>query len=220
MNAEVSVAREAEAGPGPIFDAPDPLTDDDRDELQQNEQTIRSHHEQGYLAVGRALSTIQQRRLYRETHPSFEKYAQARLQMTKVTAYRLIGAVKVVEELHAAARQAGVTNLVTPREGTIRPLVKLSDDKRQQVIGVLLNRVQMGFRLCAAQVRHALCDANLAECGPRRRSSSTCPWQRKLENSEQEELAHDAADLVCGKNAFAILVLKRAVVLAERRAKR
>lgn len=83
-----------------------PLTDPERNQLSECESIIK----QGlttFLDVGRALAQIRERRLYRETHKTFERYCKDVWDLGRATAYRKIDGYKVVrileEEMSATA---------------------------------------------------------------------------------------------------------------------
>jgi hypothetical protein len=196
---------------------PDLLTAEDRRDLQVFEERVLRYHDHGYLMVGEDLLTIQERRLYRETHPTFEKYLKARFQMARATAYRLIGAVQVKQDLDLVASEAGVSNLETPREGTIRPLVKVPHDKRQVVLEALVKRVgQDGERLTASLVNRTVQEF-LPQYAGSRRTKTLDKARRQLTDGRLEELAHELAHIVSTKcPADRALVLRRAAVLADR----
>lgn len=95
----------------------------ERSELAESEGII----ERGFntfLDVGAALLRIKDRRLYRETHSSFEAYCRERFEMTRVHAYRQISAAQVC------------ALLPTPRpanEAQLRPLTTVPRDKAPAV---------------------------------------------------------------------------------------
>jgi hypothetical protein len=82
------------------------LTADERTALADCEETI----ERGrvvFLEVGQALLTIRDRRLYRETHPTFEAYCRDRWRITASAAYQKIDVARVSTVVEISnARQA------------------------------------------------------------------------------------------------------------------
>lgn len=71
-----------------------PLSDPEREQLASCEATI----EQGlatFIAVGNALMTIRDSRLYRQGFASFEDYCRQRWGMSRPRAYQLIDAASV-----------------------------------------------------------------------------------------------------------------------------
>ena len=194
----------------------EPLTEDERRDLQVSEERVHRYHEHGYVLTGTALLTIQERRLYRETHPTFEKYLQAKLRMSRATAYRFMGAVEVVDGLNLAASEAGVSKLETPREGTIRSLVKVPADVRKIVLNVIMVRLLTTHeRLTAGMVNQELQQV-APEYAGRRRAKTLDPSRRRLADPRLEELAHEVVALVTQKSIDYGIVLRRAAVLARK----
>jgi hypothetical protein len=76
-------------------EAPDPLTHDERQDLQRLESVIRT----GRAAIGEALREINKRQLWRATHRTFREYCAERWAMSYTHAYRLIAAVPIAENL-------------------------------------------------------------------------------------------------------------------------
>ncbi len=68
--------------------------------LEQCECIIARGH-QTFIAVGQALLEIRDRRLYRETHATFEAYCRERWGFKRVQAHNYISAAKVVENVHS-----------------------------------------------------------------------------------------------------------------------
>lgn len=90
------------------------LTPGERRHLTALERRIE-HGLQTFKEVGAALMEVRDSRLYREAHPSFEAYCQARWGLERQRAYQLIGAVEVVEALPEKTRGL-VRNEATARE--------------------------------------------------------------------------------------------------------
>lgn len=92
-------------------------------------ETKIRHHFETFRPAGEALQTIRDKRLYRETHATFEDYCREKWEMSKTQANRLIAAARVVENLTTVA-PASVTEHLT--ESVIRPLTNLSPEKQKQ----------------------------------------------------------------------------------------
>lgn len=122
---------------------PESLTDDEINELKTCEAVI----EQGihaFTAVGRALATINGKRLYRMTHALFEEYCEEVWKMERAHAYRLINAAGVVDDIERQVKallqqegpgclQIGDIRRLTS-ESVVRPLTKLkTPQKRYEV---------------------------------------------------------------------------------------
>lgn len=81
-----------------------------------------------FVEVGMALVEISDRRLYRQTHSSFESYCQERWSMSARHAYRLCEAAEAVKSLPAKCDQ-----LVTV-ESQARELSKAAPEQREAVL--------------------------------------------------------------------------------------
>lgn len=103
------------------------LTDDERAERNELEAVITTGI-QSFVEVGTALLTIAEKRLYRETHGSFEPYCQEKWSMSARQAYRLCEAVTVIKSLPESA-----TKLVTT-ESQARELAKVDVASRFEVL--------------------------------------------------------------------------------------
>ncbi len=73
------------------------LSEAEKAERDNLEHTV----EQAFYVAGRALKILRDKRLYRETHSTFEAYLRDRFDFTKRTAYYLIDAAEVVNNLKA-----------------------------------------------------------------------------------------------------------------------
>lgn len=115
------------AGPLTVNDVPDPhdpsaedgLTEADEAELQRCELAL-DNARLAFAAAGKALATVQQAKLYRQTYGTFEEYTQDRWGMGSNYAYRLIAAWPL------AARLLPIGNRL--RESHVRELLPLVQD--------------------------------------------------------------------------------------------
>ena len=82
------------------------LTVPERARLQECEEVIEKNI-RGFLATGHALAEIRDRRLYRETHKTFERYCKKQWDLGKTHAYRQIASYEVVQNLYASSLQSG-----------------------------------------------------------------------------------------------------------------
>lgn len=105
------------------------LTDDERAERNELEAVITTGI-QSFVEVGTALLTIAEKRLYRETHGSFEPYCQEKWSMSARRAYQLCEAAKVVNSLPATVNHGSqITN-----ERQARELAKVDVASRFEVL--------------------------------------------------------------------------------------
>ncbi|WSB58670.1 hypothetical protein OG880_33250 (plasmid) [Streptomyces cellulosae] len=125
------------------------LDDQERAHLALCERAVAELH-RTFITAGKALATINQARLYRETHGTFEAYVEERWGMRKSQAYRLIEAWPV----GAALSPIGDT---PPNEAQVRellPVVKRHDLPTARAVYAAVAEVS-GGRVTAAKIREA-----------------------------------------------------------------
>ncbi|MBE9047693.1 hypothetical protein IQ255_25375 [Pleurocapsales cyanobacterium LEGE 10410] len=88
---------------------------------QEERDSLESTVQQAFFIAGKALKTLRDKRLYRETHATFESYVRDRFDYTRRAADYLILAAQVVENLKAA-------NLLSPSDDSE------SLPKREQIV--------------------------------------------------------------------------------------
>jgi hypothetical protein len=74
------------------------LTPDEQRSLSKCEAIV-ARGMKSFVLVGRALTKIRTRKLYRQTHPTFEGYCKERFGMSKTQANRIIQAALVAKNL-------------------------------------------------------------------------------------------------------------------------
>lgn len=117
---------ESPAALAPADEDRSPLTPREEYDFKRCEAVIATGLRTFYQ-VGSALQTIRERRLYRQTHATFDAYCRERWQMTKTSANRNIAAAEIADRL----APVGVTpEDVTERQ--IRPLAKLPDEQQPE----------------------------------------------------------------------------------------
>lgn len=129
----------------------DPLTKEDKTELKSAERTIANGWDT-FVNVGKALATIRDSRLYRETHKSFESYTRDRWQYGKAYASRLIGAAETVEDLTSIEGKTLPVN-----ESQVRPLLSLPREKRAEAWQKVIEQAE-GGKLTARLVSQVASD--------------------------------------------------------------
>lgn len=125
----------------------DQLDEAERADLATCERAVAGL--QRALAVaGKALATINQARLYRETHATFADYVEDRWGMKRAHAYRLIEAWPVA----ATLSPVGDTN-----EAQVRELVPAAKRHGVQVATAVFKELrEQGGRMTAARIREAV----------------------------------------------------------------
>lgn len=113
----------------PIPNPSAPLVAAERKDLARCEKTIRDGI-RSFVEVGRALAEIRDRRLYRETHESFDLYVRDHWQVQRAYAYRLIASAEVVEQLSPIGDKLGA---VPENETQARALARLDQAEREEV---------------------------------------------------------------------------------------
>ena len=107
------------------------LSEAEKAERDDLERTVQ----QAFLVAGQALKALRDKRLYRETHATFESYVRDRFDFTKRAAYYLIDAHEVVNNLKSEQfvhTNIG-TNILPTKESQCRPLAKLSPERQREV---------------------------------------------------------------------------------------
>jgi hypothetical protein len=97
------------------------LTQRERAELQECEQAVTSGLNE-FLRVGKALSTIRNKRLFRETHASFEAYVTERWGLGIGATGTLITSYHIAEQLE----EAGINLPAQVTQSAMRSLSKVS----------------------------------------------------------------------------------------------
>ncbi|AFZ38004.1 hypothetical protein Sta7437_4542 (plasmid) [Stanieria cyanosphaera PCC 7437] len=101
------------------------LTASQTKELLRLEKTI----ETSFYLAGLALRQIQSKRLYRENYRTFEAYCRNRFDFTRASAYYLIKAASVVDNLKCQQ----FVDILPTKESQCRPLMSLPPEKQTQV---------------------------------------------------------------------------------------
>lgn len=101
------------------------LSIDERNELERCEVVIKQGLET-FIEVGQALLTIREKRLYRLEFSTFEDYCRDRWGIKKSTAYQLISASEVIENV----RHGG--QILPQSERQARPLTQLQPEVQRE----------------------------------------------------------------------------------------
>jgi len=101
-----------------------PLSEAELQERNELENTVQ----QAFFVAGQALKTLQDKKLYRETHNRFEDYLRDRFDFTKRKAYYLIDAYKVVNNL----KSEPLVHFLPTNERQCREVGKLPTEQQPQ----------------------------------------------------------------------------------------
>lgn len=99
-NQSVALAPSAKQAPS--------LVADERERLAALEAVVRRGL-QSFLEVAAALLEIRDRRLYRESHPTFEAYVRERFDLARTTAYGLLDAGRVASNVSAEGQTSALS---------------------------------------------------------------------------------------------------------------
>ena len=107
------------------------LSETEKAERDSLECTVQ----QAFFIAGKALKLLRDKRLYRETHATFESYVKNRFDFTKRAAYYLIDAHEVVNNLKSEqfVHASISTNILPTKESQCRPLAKLPPEQQREV---------------------------------------------------------------------------------------
>jgi hypothetical protein len=130
-----------------------PLGPIEQRELQTCEVIIQRHR-QGFLATARALHTIWEKRLWRETHSSFESYCRQKWDLGKSQAYRYLEGYKLAE---------GTPNAEGLNGAAMRVLACAAPAQRQELIDMARKKVQTAMApLFAGSIQEAPADEDVS----------------------------------------------------------
>ena len=113
------------------------LSATEQQSLERCEQDIECGIK-SFVAVGTALATIRDNRLYRQTHDTFEAYCKERSHIGRSYANKQITAAALVKEL-------GTTVPILPTsESHVRALLQFDEGDRPQVWRAVVNNISSG----------------------------------------------------------------------------
>lgn len=113
---------------------PKPLSAAEKQLLVTGEQAVQAHLE-SFAPAGNALRGIRDKRLYRETHATFEDYCRKRWEMSKTQANRLIAAAQTVDNIASVTPPEIREHL---KESTVRSLAPLNAAQQRKVFQKVL----------------------------------------------------------------------------------
>ena len=107
------------------------LSESEKAERDDLERTVQ----QAFFVAGQALKALRDKRLYRESHATFESYVRDRFDYTRAAAYYLIKSSIVYENLQCQqfVDTNKSTNILPTKESQCRPLAKLSPERQREV---------------------------------------------------------------------------------------
>lgn len=100
-----------------------------------------------FYEVGIALEEIREKKLYRETHSSFEAYCRDKWGIARQTANRFIGAARVRENLEPMGSK------IPTKERQVRPLTQLTPELQLEIWKQAVSNAPNGIPTAAAVQR-------------------------------------------------------------------
>lgn len=150
------------------------LSEDERTDLRRLEMTVRQNL-RTMFEIGQALREIRDRRLYRETHSTFEGYTKDVFDIGKAYGNRLIGGVQVIENLAPIGAKFKIPmlplktgsrkmvpmgtqdGLILPQnESQTRPLTALDPETQKAVWLQVVDRIKKGENLTSKLINRII----------------------------------------------------------------
>ena len=128
----------------------------ERDDLERTVQ-------QAFFVAGQALKALRDKRLYKETHATFESYVRDRFDYTRAATYYLIKSSVVYENLKCQQfvdTNMG-TNILPTKESQCRPLAKLSPERQREVWQTAVDRAE--GKVPSARIVKAIINQNSSD---------------------------------------------------------
>jgi hypothetical protein len=145
------------------------LTPEEQAELARCEGVIRDQAHRAFsafLEVGWAMLEIRDKRLYRESFPSFDLYCLKRWGFKKSRTYQLMDAFKLVEEL-----KASTTVELPANEAQVRPLKALKAPEQQREAWAETVKDAGGEPITAVMVEKAVARVKRKDTAPASKAS-------------------------------------------------
>lgn len=152
-----------------------PLSLAENDDLAACEAAIQGGL-QTFMEVGAALLKIRDGTLYRSSHGTFEDYCRDRWNIARRTAYQLMEAAEVVENVRHGAQT------VPENERQARPLTSLDPDQQSEAWSRAVETAPNG-KPTAAHV-----SATVDEMYPRREALVLPPWTASEKERKKDAL--------------------------------
>jgi hypothetical protein len=145
--------------------------------------------QRGFVQIGRALMLIRDKRLYRETHSSFEAFCQEEFQMARTFVHYHIEAVKVMDNL-LRDKGSQIVNVPTS-EGVTRELTKVKDPEEQkEVWKEAVKTSPKGKKVTASHLRETINKKMAEKTGVKPKSKPNKTSSGKFKETEAERKAY------------------------------
>lgn len=186
------------AGPPVVKEDPDlgasvtpHLNADEHFEFITCKQIIERHLEK-FIEVGLAFNTIRNKRLYRETHDTFEDWCEDAYGTTARQVYRICRAAEMVQDWRLRASTLGSQFPYPAGEKTVRPLLSLPQDEQMPAWYEAVSkhpRGQPSFRDVQAVVKERLVRLGLSKpaAAPQAQTEAPKPIDVSPVGAQREE---------------------------------
>jgi hypothetical protein len=141
-------------------------------------ETVIERGLQTFYEVGKALEEIQEHKLYRETHKSFENYCRDKWGIARPTAYRFISAAQVMENL------SPMGDKIPTKERQVRPLTQLPPALQLEIWQQAVELAPNGIPTAATVQR--LVDEKLSLPNPKRSTAGNLSEVEQLRQENQQ----------------------------------
>ena len=162
----------------PLAKTPEPPLSKREEMLLADLESVIEANMNGFVLAGSALAKIRDQRLYRIQYPTFEEYLLRVWDMARATAYQLMEAAEVHDNLKKTfqdndgaqgsfVRHGGQNEVILPRnERQARPLTSLPPDKQKEVWKTVVDKANdTGAKITANLVIQVANDAKREETG-------------------------------------------------------
>jgi hypothetical protein len=99
----------------------------DSEALRRNRFRLERQVERAFSEAGKALRQLRDRKLYRNSHKTFDEYCKDRFSYNRSRSYQLIDAASVVDNLEECPQ---IVDILPTAEGQVRPLTKLEAEEQ------------------------------------------------------------------------------------------
>ncbi|MBD2772512.1 hypothetical protein [Iningainema tapete] len=134
-----------------------------------------------FWEIGQALSQIRDQRLYRENYKTFEEYCITRWEISRRSAYQLIGAAMVVENVRNCAQ------ILPLNEAQARPLTALPPEQQREAWKKAVSTAPSG-KVTAVHVAQVAREYHKSSAPPTPRNKNTVDQQVQLTKNSTESV--------------------------------
>ncbi|MBP5974189.1 MAG: hypothetical protein KME46_21590 [Brasilonema angustatum HA4187-MV1] len=153
------------------------LSEAEAQELRRLEATVERCLK-AFWQIGQALREIRDKRLYREYYSTFEEYCMTRWEMSRRSAYQLISAASVYENVRHGAQ------ILPANERQARPLVALPPEQQREAWAKAVSTAPSG-KVTAVHITQVAKEYQQGSVATKFRKKKTPDKQQSTNNSIQ-----------------------------------